>query len=193
MYELKGVKIGYALTGSYCTFSKAFEQAEKIVELGAELIPIMSENAVSTSTRFGTYDENIKRLKDISGREVICTIADAEPIGPKNMTDLMIVAPCTSNTANKLAMSITDTAVTMAVKSHLRKGKPVLLAIASNDSLMGSAKGIGMLFGCKNYYFVPMEQDNIKDKPSSLVADFSMLPQSAIAALDGIQIRPIIR
>ena len=95
MYELKGVKIGYALTGSYCTFSKAFEQAEKLVELGAELIPIMSENAVSTSTRFGTYDENIKRLKDISGREVICTIADAEPIGPKNMTDLMIVAPCT--------------------------------------------------------------------------------------------------
>lgn len=193
MNELKGIKIGYALTGSYCTFAKAFEQAERLVEMGAELIPIMSENAADTSTRFGSADENIKKLKEISGKDIICTISAAEPIGPKNMTDIMVVAPCTSNTANKLAMSITDTAVTMAVKSHLRKGKPVLLAIASNDSLMGSAKGIGMLFGSKNYYFVPMVQDDINEKPSSLVADFSMLPQAVSAALDGKQLRPIIR
>lgn len=192
MNELCGLKIGYALTGSYCTFEKSFEQAEKLVQLGAELVPIVSENVFSTSTRFGTAEENIKRLEKICGKAVISTIAEAEPIGPKNLTDLMLVSPCTSNTANKLALSLTDTAVTMAVKSHLRGGKPVLLAIASNDSLMGSAKTLGMLFNTKNYYFVPVRQDNIADKPSSLVADFTLIPKAAEAAMKGIQLRPII-
>ena len=194
MYEkLKGLRIGYALTGSYCTFEKSMMQAEKLVELGAELIPVMSENAASTDTRFGTAAEHIKRLRDICGRDVITSVADAEPIGPKSLTDIMAVIPCTSNTAAKLAGSITDTAVTMAVKSHLRGGKPVVLAIASNDSLLGSARNIGELFNRRNYYFVPMKQDDIIKKPASLVAEFDMLPDAIEAALDGIQLRPIIK
>ncbi|MCQ2491337.1 MAG: dipicolinate synthase subunit B, partial [Ruminococcus sp.] len=120
--KLKGPKIGYALTGSFCTFERTFEQAERLAELGAELVPIMSETAASVSTRFGSAEENVRRLRDICGRDVIMSVADAEPIGPKAMTDIMVVAPCTSNTAAKLAGSITDTAVTMAVKSHLRSG-----------------------------------------------------------------------
>lgn len=188
----RGLKIGYALTGSFCTFEKSFRQAQLLREYGAELIPIMSENASSISTRFGTADENLTKLAKICGRDVIASIADAEPIGPKSMTDIMIVAPCTSNTASKLASGITDSAVTMAVKSHLRSGKPVVLAIASNDSLLGSAKNLGALFNRKNYYFVPMLQDDCINKPASLVAEFTMIPAAIEAALRGIQLRPII-
>lgn len=188
----KGMKIGYAMTGSFCAFSRSFEQAEILRDMGAELVPIMSEHACTISTRFGTAEDNLERLADIAGKNVITTIAEAEPIGPKNLTDIMVVAPCTSNTAAKLATSITDTAVTMAVKSHLRSGKPVILAIASNDSLMGSAKNLGILFNRKNYYFVPMLQDDWVKKPASLVAEFSMLPQTIEAALKGVQLRPII-
>lgn len=189
---LKGLKIGYAMTASFCTFGKSFEQAAILKDLGAELLPIMSENASSMDTRFGTAEENVRRLRDICGRDVITTILDAEPIGPKNMTDLMIVAPCTSNTAAKLANGVTDSCITMSVKSHLRSGKPVLLAIASNDSLLGSAKNLGELFNRKNYYFVPMLQDDIENKPASLVAEFSMIPDAVKAALRGIQLRPLI-
>lgn len=189
---LKGLKIGYALTGSFCTFSHSFEQARILTDMGAEILPIMSENSAATDTRFGTAKENLRQLREICNREVITSIADAEPIGPKGMTDLMIVAPCTSNTAAKLANGITDTVVTMAVKSHLRSGKPVLLAIASNDSLLGSAKNLGELFNRKNYYFVPMLQDDWINKPASLVAEFDMIPQAAEAAMNGIQLRPLI-
>ena len=192
MTDFSGLKIGYAVTGSFCTFEKSFNQAEILRKMGAELIPIMSENASSISTRFGNAEENLKKLENICGCKVIKSIADAEPIGPKNLTDIMIVSPCTSNTASKLANSITDSAVTMAVKSHLRGGKPVILAIASNDSLMGSAKNLGILFNMKNYYFVPMRQDDYIKKPSSLVAEFSMIPQTVESALKGIQLRPII-
>ena len=188
----RGLRIGYAVTASFCTFRRSFEQAAILREYGAELIPIMSEHAANISTRFGTAEENLDKLRSITGREVITTIAEAEPIGPKGLTDIMVVAPCTSNTAAKLAASITDTAVTMAVKSHLRSGKPVVLAIASNDSLLGSAKNIGELFNRKNYFFVPMIQDDFVNKPASLVAEFSMLPQAVEAALNGIQLRPII-
>lgn len=190
--SIKRLKIGYALTGSFCTFEKSFRQAELLREYGAELIPIMSENASSLSTRFGTAEENVRKFEKICGRGVISSIADAEPIGPKSMTDIMVVAPCTSNTASKLAVSITDSAVTMAVKSHLRSGKPVLLAIASNDSLLGSARNLGTLFNRKNYYFVPMLQDDCVNKPASLVAEFTMIPEAIEAALKGIQLRPII-
>lgn len=189
---LKGMRIGYAMTGSFCTFGRSFAVAEKLAEAGAEIIPVMSETASSVSTRFGTAEENVLRLEAISGREVIKDIASAEPIGPKSMTDIMVVAPCTSNTAAKLANGVTDSAVTMAVKSHLRSGKPVLLAIASNDSLLGSAKNIGELFNRKNYYFVPMLQDDIEKKPASLVAEFEMIPEAVEAAMNGIQLRPII-
>ena len=187
-----GLRVGYAMTGSFCTFAKSFEQAELLASEGADIIPVMSENAASISTRFGSAEENIRRLMKISGRDIITSIEDAEPIGPLDMTDIMVVAPCTSNTAAKLANGITDTAVTMAVKSHLRSGKPVLLAIASNDSLLGSAKNIGELFNRKNYYFVPMRQDDIIRKPASLVAEFSMLPEAIVSALNGIQLRPLI-
>lgn len=190
--RLEGLRIGYALTGSFCTFERSLEQAELLRRMGAELIPIMSENASSISTRFGTAEDNVQRFEKICGRKAILSISDAEPIGPKSLTDIMVVAPCTSNTAAKLASSITDTAVTMAVKSHLRSGKPVLLAIASNDSLMGSAKNLGELFNRKNYYFVPMLQDDCVKKPASLVAEFSMIPAAVEAAMKGVQLRPII-
>lgn len=190
--SFKGIRIGFAMTGSFCTFDRCFRQAEELRSMGAEIIPIMSETASSLSTRFGTDVENISRFNKISGNEVIMSIADAEPIGPKNLTDIMVVAPCTSNTVAKLANGITDGCVTMAVKSHLRSGKPVVLAIASNDSLLGSAKNIGELFNRKNYYFVPMLQDDIEKKPASLVAQFEMIPQAIEAAFKGIQLRPII-
>ena len=193
MAELSGIRIGFAVTGSFCSFEKAFRQAEILTGMGADLLPIMSEKAYSTSTRFGTAQDNIKKFEAVCGKPVIASIEDAEPMGPKNLTDIIIVAPCTSNTAAKLASSITDTAVTMAVKSHLRSGKPVVLAIASNDSLMGSAKNIGNLFNYKNYYFVPMRQDDIHKKPGSMVADFELIPDAVRAALDGIQLRPIIK
>ena len=189
---LKGLRVGYAMTGSFCTFSRSFEQARRLVDMGADLLPIMSEHAASTDTRFGTASDNLRTLSEICGKDVITTISAAEPIGPKSLADIIVVAPCTSNTAAKLAHSITDTAVTMAVKSQLRSGKPVLLAIASNDALMGSARNLGELFSRKDYYFVPMLQDDIVKKPSSLVAEFGMIPEAIKAAMQGIQLRPII-
>ena len=189
---LNGLRIGYAMTGSFCTFARSFEQAQKLADMGAELIPIMSEHAASTDTRFGTAAENLQRLSRICGRDVITSIAEAEPIGPKNLADIVVVAPCTSNTAAKLAAGITDNTVTMAVKSQLRRGRPVLLAVASNDALLGSAKNLGELFNRKSYYFVQMLQDDIVKKPASLVAEFGMLPEAIEAAMNGIQLRPII-
>ncbi len=190
--SLKGKRIGFVMTGSFCTFDRCFRQVQRLRELGAEIVPVMSENAAGLSTRFGSDVENLRRFEELSGNSVITDINGAEPIGPKNLTDILVVAPCTSNTAAKLANGITDTAATMAVKSHLRSGKPVVLAIASNDSLLGSAKNIGELFNRKNYYFVPMLQDDIEKKPTSLVAQFEMIPEAAAAALNGIQLRPII-
>lgn len=190
--SFSGIRIGYVMTGSYCTFERSFRQAERLIAMGAELLPVMSENAAGISTRFGSGEDHVKRFSDICGKEVITSIDGAEPIGPKNLTDIMVVSPCTSNTAAKLAAGITDSAATMAVKSHLRGGRPVVLAIASNDSLLASAKNIGELFNRKNYYFVPMLQDDIEKKPASLVAEFEMLPQAVSAALRGVQLRPII-
>lgn len=192
MTDLKGVRIGFAMTGSFCTFSQAFAQAEYLVALGAELIPVMSEHAAQISTRFGEAAAQRERLEQIAGRKAILTIGDAEPIGPKNMTDIMAVIPCTSNTAAKLALSITDTPVTMAVKSHLRSGKPVVLGIASNDSLAGSMKHLGALANMKHYYFVPLRQDDAQKKPTSLVADFSLTAETIHAALKGKQYQPLL-
>ena len=138
--SLDGIRIGFCMTGSFCTFEKAFAAAERLVQQGAKLVPIMSFNAASISTRFGTAEENIKRLETIAGRKVIRTIEEAEPIGPKKMCDIMVVAPCTSNTAAKLALGLTDTPATMAVKSHLRNARPVVIAISTNDALAGCAK-----------------------------------------------------
>ena len=189
--NLQGVKIGAAICGSFCTFKDAFAAVQRLKELGAEIIPIMSFNAASLSTRFGKAEENVRILESIAGRSVINTIEDAEPIGPKKMTDIMLLPNCTGNTLAKLAMSITDSPVTMAVKSHLRGGRPVLINIATNDALAGTAKNIGALMNLKHYYFVPLRQDDCIKKPTSVVGDFGMIPQAVVSALDGKQLQPI--
>ena len=192
MHDLENIRIGFAMTGSFCTFRQAFAQAEYLVSCGAELIPIMSVNASQISTRFGTASEMRERLETIAKRKIICSIEDAEPIGPKQMTDILLVEPCTSNTAAKLALSITDSPVTMAVKSHLRGQKPVVLAIASNDSLAGTLKNIGLLANAKHYYFVPLRQDDSVKKPNSLVADFGQTADTLVNALNGRQLQPCL-
>lgn len=190
--SLEGIKIGMAMCGSFCTFSKAFEQMIKLKAAGAELTPVMSYHASTLDTRFGTAEENIMTAESICGRGVINTIPLAEPVGPKKMFDLLIVCPCTGNTMAKLANGITDTPVTMAVKSHLRNGRPVLIAAATNDALSASAKNIGTLLNIKNIYFVPFRQDDFVKKPRSAVADFSMIPEAAKAALNGRQLQPVL-
>ena len=186
------LKIGYALTGSFCTFEKSFETAKRLVKLGHELTPIASFNAFELSTRFGTAEENRRRLIDICGREIIHTIEAAEPVGPKKMFDILIVAPCTSNTLAKLSTGVNDTPVTMAVKSHLRNMRPVLIAISTNDALAAAAKNIGTLQNYRNYYFLPYRQDDITAKPMSMVADFDMMEDAVEAAMQGKQLQPVV-
>lgn len=190
--SLKDKKIGIAMCGSFCTFSKAFEQMIKLKAMGADLTPLMSYHASSLDTRFGTAEENIMTAERICGKGVINTIPLAEPVGPKKMFDLLIVAPCTGNTLAKLSAGITDTPVTMAVKSHLRNGRPVLIAVSTNDALSASAKNIGSLLNVKNIFFVPFRQDDFIKKPASAVADFSLLPAASEAALEGRQLQPVL-
>ena len=192
MSGFEGKRIGIAMCGSFCTFSRVFEQMKILRDLGADLIPIMSYHASSLDTRFGTAESNIRKAEELTGSSVINTIQGAEPIGPKNMLDLLIVAPCTGNTLAKLAAGITDTPVTMAAKSHLRNGKPVLIAAATNDALAASAKNIGALLNTRNYYFVPFGQDEHIKKPTSLVCDFERIPEAALAAFEGRQLQPVI-
>lgn len=192
MSEFEGMKIGYAFCGSFCTFEKSIAELEKIVKDGAIVTPIMSFTAFDTDTRFGKAADINKRIEDICGNKIISTIEGAEPIGPQKMFDILIVAPCTGNTVAKLAAGIIDTPVTMAVKSHIRNAKPVVLAIATNDALAGSAKNIGMLLNYRNFYFVPYGQDNFSAKPNSLVADFSLLGDTVLLASKGKQIQPLL-
>ncbi len=189
--KLEGKRIGFAMCGSFCTFSRCFEALEGLLEMGCEVIPIASFNAYALDTRFGNAAEHMARLEELCRRPVIHTIEDAEPIGPKNLTDIMLVANCTGNTLAKLAVSITDTPVTMAVKSHIRNQKPVLLNIATNDALAGSAKNIFALMNYKNYYFVPMGQDDFRKKPTSLMGDFSLIPAAISEALEYRQLQPV--
>ncbi|MCM1228058.1 MAG: dipicolinate synthase subunit B [Clostridium sp.] len=192
MADFSELRIGYAMTGSFCTFKESFSQAELLKKNGADLVPIMSYNASAINSRFGTAEENIKKLENICKRKVITTIDAAEPIGPKNMTDILVVCPCTGNTCAKLAMSITDSPVTMAVKSHLRNKRPVVIALASNDSLAGSMKNIGALLNMRNYYFVPFYQDDKVNKPTSAICDFTLLEATIVSALEGRQLQPIL-
>ena len=164
---------------------------EKLKNTGYDIIPIMSFNAYTTDTRFGTAKEFIEKAENICERKVISTIAAAEPIGPKGMTDIMLVAPCTGNTMAKLANAVTDTPVTMAVKSHLRQSKPVLITVATNDALGASAQNIGRLLNTRHYYFVPFTQDNPIQKPNSLVANFELIPSALEYALREQQMQPI--
>ena len=189
---LTGLKVGVAVCGSFCTFQKVFNVMEELTALGCDLTPIMSYNAYSLDTRFGNAQENAARLYEITGKTVLHDITTTEPIGPKKMFDVLVVAPCTGNTLAKLAMGITDTPVCMAVKSHLRNQRPVVIAVSTNDALSGAAKNIGTLRNYKNFYFVPTYQDDSLSKPFSMIADFSQLPQTIEAALNGKQVQPMI-
>ena len=189
---MEKLRIGLALTGSYCTYDKALAAAEALAEK-YELTALMSETAYATDTRFGAAADFVSRLERITGKPVLHSIADVEPVGPKNYFDVLAVAPCTGNTLAKLAAGITDTAVTMAVKSHLRSGKPVVLAFGSNDGLSASAKNLGELLNRKHYYFVPLYQDDPEKKPRSLAADYALLEETILAAAEGRQVQPILR
>ncbi len=188
---MKKLTFGYALTGSFCTFERSLMQMEYILSEGIDILPIMSFNASKIDTRFGKATEFIDSIETMTGKKVIKTIEAAEPIGPRNMTDLMIVLPCTGNTLAKLAHGIYDTPVTLAVKSHLRNQKPVLIGVSTNDALSASAKNIGALLNYKNYYFLPMRQDDFINKPYSIVCDFERVLEAAFYALDGKQIEPM--
>lgn len=183
---------GFCLTGSFCTFSKAVKQIEYLTSKNINILPVMSYNAYNTDTRFGRAEEFVSRIEGITGNKIICSLTNAEPIGPENLTDLMIVLPCTGNTLSKLKNGIYDTPVTLAVKSHLRNQKPVLIGVSSNDSLSSSAKNIGELMNYRHYYFIPMRQDNPGSKPFSVVCDFEKTYDAAMCALEGKQLQPIL-
>ncbi|SFQ05431.1 dipicolinate synthase subunit B [Oscillibacter sp. PC13] len=185
-------RVGFAVCGSFCTHAQVLKELEELVEIYETVIPIVSEISAFTDTRFGTSDDLLERLEDLTGHEVLCDIPAVEPIGPKSLLDVLVIAPATGNTIAKLAAGITDTAVTMAAKAHLRNGRPVVIAMASNDGLSAGAKNIGELLVRKNYYFVPFGQDNAQGKPCSLVADFTKIPETVDAAIRGEQIQPIL-
>ncbi len=189
---LSGKKIGVALTGSYCTFDTVFPQIERLVQNNNDVTTIFSDRAQVTDTRFGKASDFLQKAKAITGNDPIMTIVDAEKVGPKNLFDIVIIAPCTGNTLAKLANAITDSSVLMAAKSQLRNGKPVVLAIATNDALSNNLKNIGLLIGSKNIYFVPFGQDNYKSKPYSMVADFDYMIPTLEEALEGRQLQPIV-
>lgn len=189
---LSGKKIGVALTGSYCTFDTVFPQIERLVQENNEVTTIFSDRSQVTDTRFGKADDFLIKAKTITGKDPILTIVDAEKIGPKNLFDIVIIAPCTGNTLAKLANAITDSPVLMAAKSQLRNNKPLVLAIATNDALSNNLKNIGLLLGAKNIYFVPFGQDNYKGKPYSMVAHFDYMLPTLEEALDGRQLQPIV-
>ncbi len=186
------IKAGFAICGSFCTFSKATESIENLINKGVEIIPIMSYNAYSTDTRFGKAKEHIEKIESLCSRKIIRTLTDAEPIGPKKIIDALIIEPCTGNTLAKLASGIADTPVTLSAKSILRNSKPVIIAVSTNDALGNAAKNIGALQNAKNIYFVPYGQDDPVNKPNSLAADFSMTYNTLIEALNGRQIQPVI-
>lgn len=188
---MEKMKLGYAMTGSFCTFDKSIREMARLAEMDYDILPIMSENAYTVSTRFGKASEIVSRVENIANKSVIHTVSGAEPIGPRGMCDLLLVAPCTGNTLSKIALGITDTPVTMAVKSQLRIGAPVVLCVASNDALGASAENIGKLLNRKNVYFVPFSQDDPQHKPNSLVAHFELIPQAIEMALAGRQMQPI--
>ncbi len=185
--------VGFALTGSFCTFSKVFGQIESLVSNGARVIPIMSEICYTTDTRFGKAEEHIRKLEEITGEKVIASVRDAEPIGPKKLLDILIVAPCTGNSLAKIATGIADSSVTLAVKSHLRNKRPVLVAPSTNDGLANNAKNIGILANMKNVFLVPFGQDDFIIKENSLVADMSLIIPAAEAALVGRQLQPVLK
>lgn len=183
--------IGFAMCGSYCTHAAALAELEKLVADGYDILPIVSENVATTDTRFGTAEKLLQSLSQICGREAIRDIVSAEPLGPKIELESLLICPCTGNTLAKMASGITDTAVTMAAKAHLRSDRPLVIALASNDAMSANLGNIGRLLNRKCVYFVPMVQDDPKKKPHSLVADFSLLRPTLDGAMQGKQYRKI--
>ena len=190
---MTGITVGFASCGSFCAFTKAIDQMKSLIDLGYNIIPIMSENASKLDTKFGKANDFVNKIENICGKKIINTIPKAEPIGPKNIADIIVIAPCTGNTLAKLSNAITDTPVTMAAKSQLRVKKPVLIALATNDALGATAQNVGKLLNVKNIFFVPMSQDDPEKKPNSLVAHFDMLLPSIEKAINKEQIQPIFR
>lgn len=185
------MNIGFAMCGSFCTYAQVFPVMEELAR-EHHVIPIFSFASASIDSRFGTAQEHLQKSEELCGCTPLCTIEAVEPIGPKKLLDLLIIAPCTGNTLAKLAHSIADTPVTMAAKSHLRNGRPILVAVSTNDALAGAAENIGKLLSRKHYYFVPFGQDDAQKKPTSMVADFKKIPQTLDAALEGRQLQPIL-
>lgn len=185
-------RVGFAICGSFCTHEKVLKELERLCGEYENVVPIVSEAVRATDTRFGAAGELLEAVERLTGRKALSSIREAEPIGPKKLLDVLVVAPCTGNTLGKLACGITDTAVTMAVKAHLRNERPVVLAVASNDGLSGAARNLGELLVRKHVYFVPFGQDDPIGKPCSLVADFSRIGETVQAALEGRQIQPVL-
>lgn len=190
--DLKGKKIGVALTGSFCTFEKVFLELQGLKDAGAELYPILSEASQTITSRFGRPEIYMEKLEEITEKKPIVCIEEAEPIGPKGYLDLLVILPCTGNTAAKLANGITDTPVLMAAKAHLRNGRPLVISISTNDGLGMNMKNIGLLLNTKHIYFVPFGQDDCKKKPNSLVAHTELLQPALEAALEHQQYQPIL-
>lgn len=190
--DLDGKKIGFAICGSFCTFEKILKELESLCKTNAQIYPIMSETSFTTDTRFGKASDFQKRICDMTGKEIIKSVKEAEPIGPKGYLDILLIAPCTGNSLAKLANGIADTSVTMAAKAHLRNDKPIVIAVSTNDGLGNAAKNIGALMNYKNIYFVPFGQDDFVNKPNSLVADMSKIKETIEMALDRKQLQPVL-
>lgn len=189
---MKKLNIGYALTGSFCTLGQSLLQIEALVNNGHNVIPIMSYNCAATDTRFGKAEDFIRKIEALTGNSVIRTLIDAEPIGPKNITDIMVILPCTATTLSKLKNGIYDTPVALAAKSHLRNSRPLIIGVSTNDALSVTAKNIGELMNYKHHYFIPLRQDNPAEKPASIVCDFNKLTDTIEAALKGKQLQPLL-
>ncbi len=184
--------LGYAFCGSFCTISKSLKVLRSLVAEGNSILPIMSDSVYTTDTRFGNADELIKTVEGVCGKAVVHTIVDAEPLGPKTPLDMLVICPCTGNTLAKIASGITDTPVTMAAKAHLRADRPLVIALATNDALSANLNNIGTLLKRKNVFFVPMSQDDPKNKPHSLVCDFDRVLETMMSAFAGRQIQPVM-
>jgi dipicolinate synthase subunit B len=189
---LNGIKVGIALTGSFCTIGKVIPEIEKLVLEGADVYPAISEVVDKFDTRFGKAEDWKGKLKNITGKDIISSIVEAEPIGPKAFLDVLVVAPCTGNTLSKIANAVTDTTVTMACKAHLRNQKALVIGISTNDGLSANAKNLGLLLNMRNIYFVPFGQDDPVKKCNSLIADMEKLIPTIKLALEGIQIQPVL-
>ncbi len=191
--SVKGLRVGFAITGSHCTLNEIMVEVKKLVDGGAEVFPIISGAVKTMDTRFGTAEHWKQRLEELTGRSPMSSIVDAEPVGPQKLFDVIVVAPCTGNTIAKFANAITDTPVLMACKAHLRNSRPVVLAVSTNDGLGLNAKNIGVLLTAKNVYMVPFGQDSPESKANSLVAHMDLIIDTIVAAMEGKQLQPVLR